>query len=85
MTVSSKIFWCAGEQQPLAPEMLYAKAIFSFMAGQGEEALAADGIVTAKVWGEGYGECALHEEWTEPSGNEVIALGIRVNNGSFCI
>ena len=50
---------------------------------QGEEALAADGIVTAKVWGEGYGECALHEEWTEPSGNEVIALGIRVNNGSF--
>ena len=50
---------------------------------QGDQALAADGIVTAKVWGEGYGECALREEWTEPSGNEVISIGLKVDDGSF--
>ena len=50
---------------------------------QGDLASAADGIVTAKLWGEGYGECALREEWTEPSGNEVISIGLKVDDGSF--
>lgn len=50
---------------------------------QGEQQLAADGIVTARVWCEGYGECALQEEYSEPSGASLQSLGIRVDGGPF--
>ncbi len=49
----------------------------------GQEGVAADGIVTARLWGEGYGECALKEEKEALSGNSAVSLGIRVNGGAY--
>jgi len=48
---------------------------------QGGAEVAADGIVTANLWGEGYGECAELEEGSEPSGRTAIAIGLQINDG----
>lgn len=45
---------------------------------QGKQAVAADGIVTARVWAEGYGECALVEEGLQPSGAGVSGLFLKI-------
>lgn len=52
---------------------------------QGGQAVAADGIVTARLWGEGYGECAYKEEGLELSGKASVAVGIRINNSPLLI
>ncbi len=50
---------------------------------QGQEAMAADGIVTARVWAEGYGECALLEQGLQPSGQSVLGIGLKINGGAL--
>lgn len=50
---------------------------------QGHQAVAADGIVTANLWGEGYGECALEEQGSRLSGKSVLGIGIRIDGGSL--
>jgi len=49
----------------------------------GKQGVAADGIVTASLWGEGYGECAAEEKGQELSGRSVLSLGIRINGGAY--
>ncbi|NLF80770.1 MAG: sporulation protein YqfD [Clostridia bacterium] len=48
---------------------------------QGGAEVAANGIVTANLWGEGYGECAELEEGSEPSGRTAIAIGVQIDSG----
>jgi similar to stage IV sporulation protein len=48
---------------------------------QGGEAIAADGIVTADLWGEGYGECGDLEEGSKASGRRTTAIGLQIDGG----
>ena len=49
----------------------------------GRDPVAANGIVTARMWGKGYGECALREKYDKPTGDIARSFGIRINNGPY--
>ncbi|MBQ1501212.1 MAG: sporulation protein YqfD [Firmicutes bacterium] len=54
--------------------------VYGYMGGQ---AVAADAIVTARLWGEGYGECSAAEEYPVFSGRTATSLGLRINEGPY--